>query len=322
MTNSAREIGNRSQEISHQFVTRKLLTNSLAKCSLFGHMSAQTPHMNYRRPLLTLLAFLGVGVCASAGTFTFNFNSLASGATSAQIATYMDGVIGCSNCVTVTGAVADQTYTGDSHVVGPTTGVGRGATTTSVTLGNTNGATGNNASPGSTDTFIANTSDSSQQIASEISITFSGLTISSTSFDYEIFPDGTCAALGSQCGGSGNPNLPDFEFTTGAAVGGTPVAAFGTGGTQYGVVPGSGDGNEKNSPAMDNETAPQYIGVSGVLALPNVSELNFIDWPATIGVDNLVITTPSVPEPSSVFLLGTAFLGVGLSLRRRFSKLS
>ncbi len=280
--------------------------------------------MNLRRLLLTGLSFLGASVFASAGTFTFDFNSLASGATSAQIATYMDGVIGCANCVTVTGAVADQTYNGDGHVVGPS-----GA---SATLGNTNGASNNNATPGSTDTFIANTSDKSSQISQEISITFAGMSIASTSFDYEIFPDGSCSSLGwGNCGGSSssssttlanNPNTPDFEFTTGAASGGTQIF------TTYGVAPSSSgsDGTSTKSPnsGSSTEKAPQYIGVTGSLALGGVSELNFIDWPATIGVDNLVITTstPPVPEPSSVFLLGTACLGVGLSLRRRFSKLS
>ena len=112
---------------------------------------------------------------------TFNFNSLASGATSSQIATYMDGVIGCANCVTVTGAVADKTYNGDGHVTGPGTG------STSLTLGTSNGATASNtnSSVGATDTFIANTSDSSSQIANEITIKFTGkqtLTGRGTSF--------------------------------------------------------------------------------------------------------------------------------------------
>jgi hypothetical protein len=299
--------------------------------------------MKLRRPLFTLLTFLGFGVLASAGTYTFNFDSLpgsGSGANSTNnstaIATYMTTYLqthGCTGCsVSVAGAVSDQGYTGEGNVVGPTSG----HTVSPVTLGNTNGATGNNASPGSTDTFLANTADNSSQVASQITLIFSGLQVASVSFDYEIFPDGTCPSLGyNNCGGawwnsstalSNNPNTPDLEFTTGSGAG-TAVAAFGTGGIQYGVAPGSGDGNETHSTSSgwnSTETAPQYIGVSGTLALGNVTELNFVDWPATIGIDNLVITTstPPVPEPSSVLLFGTAGLGVFLSLRRRFSKQS
>jgi PEP-CTERM motif len=251
-----------------------------------------------------------------ADTFTFNFNSLASGATSSQIASYMDGVIGCGSCVTVTGAVADKTYNGDGHVTGPGTG------STSLTLGTSNGATASNSnsSVGATDTFIANTSDSSSQIANEITIKFTGLTISSTSFDYEIFPDGTCPQLTtSSCGGKPvggiYPNQPDFEFAVGA--GNTAVTAFGTNGKQYGVTPGTTNGNAVHSPnsGSDDELAPQYIGTfSG--SLNNVSQLDFIDWPATIGVDNLVITT-STPEPGTLLLLGSGLAGLSYLKRKR-----
>ena len=290
--------------------------------------------MKPRRAFFSVLTFLGAGVFASAGTYTFNFNTLpgsSSGANatnnSAAIAAYMtaqlvaQGCVGCS--VSVAGGVSDKTYTGEGYVVGPTSG----HTVSPVTLGNTDGATnnagaGNTAAAGATDTFLANTADNSSTVSSQITLIFSGLTVASASFDYEIFPDGTCPSL-SNCGGSSHTNLPDFEFTTGGGAG-TPVAAFGTAGIRYGVVPGSGDGNQTHSTHStwaSAETAPQYIGVSGTLALPNVTELNFVDWPATIGIDDLVITT-SVPEPSSVLLFGTAGLALFLSLRRRVSKLS
>lgn len=278
------------------------------------------------RLLFSTLTFAAVGICAQAGTYTFNFNTLSSYADASSIATYMDGVLsaaGCVGCsVTVAGAVADQTYTGEGYVVGPSGNP--------LTLGNSDGATSNSSTtPSSThDTFISNTNDSSHQISTEISLIFSGLSVSSASFDYQIFPDGSCPSLGrGNCGGdwwnrstsvADNPNTPDFTFTTGAASGGTTIF------TTYGVAP-SASGSDGSSTKNGSSTkyAPQYIGTSGTQNLGGVSELNFVDWPATIGVDNLVITTTSsVPEPSSVLLLATACAGVVLSLRRKFSRQS
>ena len=272
--------------------------------------------------LLTVLTLLGVDVSARAGTYTFNFNSatsgpsLSEGAGDAAIKAYMDAVLladGCTGCsVTVTGAVADHTYNGENNVVGPG-GV-------SDTLGNTEGATSNSAAAvtNRNDNFLANTNDSSTQISNEITMVFTGLSVYSVSFDYEIFPDGSCPSL-SSCG-TGDSNLPDFEFTTGSGAG-TPVF------TTYGSVPSSTDAYGDGSSTKYGATtiySPQYIGVSGTRAVGSgsgVKELNFVDWPATIGIDNLVITTdPSVPEPASVFLLGTACAGVLLSLRRRFKQ--
>ncbi len=264
--------------------------------------------------------FLLASPVVKADTFTFNFNSLASGASASAIATYMDGVMGCSGCVTVTGAVADQTYNGDGHVTGPGNG------SKSLTLGTSNGATASNT--GSTvnssyDTFIANTSDSSQQIANEITIKFTGVAISNVSFDYEIFPDGTCPQLTkASCGGNASggiyPNQPDFEFATGSA--NTLDTAFGTNGIQYGVAPGTTNGSALHSPnsSSGTELAPQYIGTfSG--SLNNASQLDFIDWPATIGIDNLQITT-TTPEPGSLLLFGSGLIGVAGIIRRKLQK--
>jgi hypothetical protein len=282
--------------------------------------------------LLPLLAmFAGLVTTGSAATFTFSFNPLSSGANSSAIATYMDGVLGCTGCVTVTGAVADRTYTGEGFVVGPN---GKPAT-----LGTTDGATSN--SPSSTscptsvttscaDTFISNTADNSSFVSSEMSIVFSlpgGDTISNVSFDYEIFPDGTCPTL-SNCG-TNHGNLGDFTFTTGTDA--NPTQVFET----FAVAPSSAtSGNPANTGGDGTSTkdgnttisAPQFIGTTGVLTVNKVSELNFVDWPATIGVDNLTITTvppdrqPPVPEPSSVVLLATASLGALAAMHRKFRK--
>jgi hypothetical protein len=293
--------------------------------------------------ITTILALGSMGVVAHAGaiTTTFTFDNPAYGTLTPEtggsnqdsaIASYITnelvaaGCVGCS--VTVTGAVVDTTYNGDSHVVGPNTGTTRNPVYKSVTLGDSNGATNNAVTPNSSyDNFLANTTNGSDQISQEISLVFHGLSVTNLSFDFEIFPDGTCSQLNSgqrwdsNCGGYGNPDLPDFSLTAGNGGSDTAVTAFGTGGTVFGVVPGSGDGNEKNSPDMHNETAPQYIGVSGPLTLAGDTDINFIDWPATIGVDNLSITfdpTPKVPEPSSIFLLGTVAGALLLKARRSF----
>jgi hypothetical protein len=277
--------------------------------------------------VMTILALGSMGVVAHAGaiTTTITFDNPAYGTLTPEtggsnqdsaIASYITNQLvaaGCTGCsVTVTGAVVDTTYSGDGHVVGPN---GK-----SLTLGNSNGATNNAVTPNSGyDNFLANTTNGSDQISDEISLVFHGLSVTGLSFDFEIFPDGTCPSL-DNCGYR-DANLPDFSLTAGNGGSDTAVTAFGTGGTVFGVVPGSGDGNEKNSPGMHDETAPQYIGVSGPLTLAGDTDINFIDWPATIGVDNLSVTfdpTPKVPEPSSIFLLATVAGALLLKARRSF----
>jgi len=272
------------------------------------------------------LLFFGMAAVASATSVTFSFNSLSENATAAQISTYMDGVLtaaGCTGCsVTVTGAVADTTYNGEGHVTGPGSAGTGGTAAKSLTLGTSDGATASNTNSvvnSTYDTFIANTNDASSQISNQITMKFSGFTINgSASFDYEIFPDGSCTAL--PCGS----NTPDFEFEAGTNSNGTDpaVTSFGTNGTQYGVTPGTTNGNTNNSPNSSSEATPQYIGTwSG--SLSNDNELDFVDWPATIGVDNLMISwTPTggqsqVPDPASVLLFGTVVAGIALRKKLR-----
>jgi hypothetical protein len=272
------------------------------------------------------LLFFGMAAVASATSVTFNFNSLAENASATTIASYMTSVLtsaGCTGCsVTVTGAVADTTYDGENHVTGPGTPA-TGFISKSLTLGTSDGATASNTNStvnSSYDTFLATTNDASTNISSQITMKFSGFTINgSASFDYEIFPDGTCTAL--PCGS----NTPDFKFEAGTNSNGTDpfVTSFGTNGTQLGVTPGTTDGNTNNSQLSNSEATPQYIGTwSG--SLSNVNELDFVDWPATIGVDNLAVTWTTttqqspVPEPFSVVLLGT-IIG-GIALRKKIRK--
>ena len=65
------------------------------------------------------LAFLGAAASAQASIITFDFGSLANGASNSQIQTFMNSLLPAGTSVTVTGAVASNNYNGDGHVTGP-----------------------------------------------------------------------------------------------------------------------------------------------------------------------------------------------------------
>ena len=232
--------------------------------------------------------------------------ALAPGSTNAQIAQYMDGLLGCVNCVTVSGASVDTTYSGDSHVVGNN---GK-----SLTLGTSNGATNNSTlTPSSTyDNFLSNVTNSASTVSNGITMTFSQ-PVNLKSFDFEIFPDASCPNKYS-C-----PSLPDFELY----INGSGTATF----TQLGAFPGSTsnssthtgtDGSSTKSPysGSGTEQAAQWIGTwSGNLT--NVTEIQFMDWPAAIGVDNIDFGT--VPEPRGGALLLGGLLLAGLAGKKLFA---
>jgi hypothetical protein len=274
--------------------------------------------------VLGALFLLGGEAPAQATLVTFDFNSLASFSNSTSIGTYMTSTLNCVSCsVSVAGAVADKTYTGDGHAVGPGNG------STSLTLGNTNGATSSTPTStlnGTNDTFIANTNDSSGQVASQFTMTFTDIVITGVSFDYEIFPDGT----------ANQP--PDFIFTV--ANGSGPTTVW----TKTGVTPGTSPITATHSPnsfalgPTHTEASAQLIGTwSGGFA-GGVTELEFTDWPATIAIDNLQITynycgplglgctgiqggPPTlVPTPASLPLLGTGLFLLAWTMRRKLSQ--
>jgi hypothetical protein len=195
----------------------------------------------------------------------------------------MNSVLGTAGSVAVTGAVGANGYTGDGHVVGSTTLAATGGT------------------------FIINGSGSN-----DILMTFSGVKIYSVSFDLEIFPDGTCPILNSaNCGGSGNPNQPDFKFDANGSLIQTWLAQ----------TPTSPNNHSPASGAINTELAPQLLITTPVtFNFPSgVTTLEFDDWPATIGIDNLQITT-TVPEPTGIVLMVSSFLASLPFLRRRMSK--
>jgi hypothetical protein len=301
-------------------------------------------HMKSGILLSTLLTFAGMGGYAHAGTFTFNFNALtgySSGAgnqaasIAAQLTTQLQTV--CPLCtITATpstnandaGAIIDKTYTGENHVVGPTSGSNvrpetLGDIPNNTTVTSDSQYTYSQLSSTFNTQFLSNTNDSSGQnycgaggtsACSEISFQFSGLTITGASFNFEIFPS---------AGATG------FEFEAGNNTTGTDSVLF----TQMGVKPcttvggcGAGSGSDGSSTMSQSgsETDLQYIG-SWSGSFSGSKELDFVDWPPTIGISNLTISSPNlpgVPEPSSVLLLATACVGVVLSLRRKFSRLS
>jgi hypothetical protein len=276
----------------------------------------------------TLLAgalLLGAGLSVRADTVTFNFNSLGTGQTNGVIRGYMDGVmdgaLGPGNWVSaVTGAITDKTYDGDDRVTGPLNG---GGNRKSLTLGTSDGATnGTTPTPtgtlhpsGATDTFVRN-----QSGVSSFSFSFTGFPIYWVSFDFEIFPDATCANGTGGCG----TNWPDFTFqvSNGSTsqifqyFGVMPGTATATPGAQGSTTAGWTSYDRSPYSGTNLELAPQLLGTwSGALPFP-ATTLTFKDWPATVGIDNLVIHTP---EPGSILLLGTALAGLIFLNRKRRS---
>ncbi|MCI0463741.1 MAG: PEP-CTERM sorting domain-containing protein [Gemmataceae bacterium] len=227
-------------------------------------------------------------------TVTFNFNSLSPSANNAAVRDYLNSIwsaAGLSGMITVSGAEGERDYTGDNHVVGPV----NGSTVTPYTLGNTDGGVFHG---GAKDVYLVNSMRSSGD--DKIVLTFP-VPLTEASFDYQIFPNGD------------GREFPDFTFLAGT------TSLLHT----LGVDPAGGPfPHSPDSGISRVEQSPQFLGVSGALALPpGTTQLTFQDWPEMIGIDNLTIRTAgassAVPEPSSLVILAASVGGLLVARRAR-----
>lgn len=251
----------------------------------------------------------GASSAAVAVPVTFDFNGVALsgahgnglGATggNSAVATNMNGALSAAglagSTVSVSGALATATYNGEGHVNGET-------------LGTSNGGTHHASDAAHPDTFIINDDFGIYGSAVDrFSFTFTNFYVYSISFDWEIFPDASCPA-GSSCASHPltNANYPDIELLAdGVSVWSTLAS-----------TPVSGD--------LD----PQALGTRAALSLSGATTLTFVDWPAEVGIDNLVVDGCTIkspdcvrretPEPGMLFLLGAcALAAMGVARRER-----
>jgi hypothetical protein len=231
--------------------------------------------------VVSMLLLSPAGI-ARAEMMSVSFAGLKNGANDKKVQAYLQGVVNTihpGGKVSVTGAVASTTYTGDGHVVGPV----NGKKVSSYTLFNMD------HSP-----FLMNSAATGKDDRITLSFSFK---IYKVSFDYEIFPDGS------------KEQAPDFTF---AADGKTQFTVKG----ESPSVLGPYEHSPASGPHKIEKSA-QYLGSSGTWYFPHgVKKLEFIDWPAHIAIDNLKLGFQAVPEPASLALLGCGLAGLPI-LRRR-----
>jgi hypothetical protein len=253
-----------------------------------------------RGALMVLAGAAAFAAGTPAFAFLVDFNGV-SNSSNSSVQTYLDNLLG-KDFVKVYGAVATQTYTGDNYV----NRIPSGNTYAGqyMTLGYTDGA----ASPTDygkahattiVDKFLTNAGGEPTTHTpwgssgnDKIVMVFRD-PLFNVSFDWEIFPNGSCG----RCGAT-SLNYPDFQLWAGTD--GASAATY--------IYPASA------FPVSAPNSYPQGLGhFSATFAQP-VTRLEFVDWPVKIGIDNL--DPNRVPEPGSIVLLGIGLAAVALRRRR------
>lgn len=133
---------------------------------------------------------------------------------------------------------------------------------------------------------------------------FTNFIVDTVSYDWEIFPDATCRT--SKCA-----VLPDMTlYASGSRIDGKTgqkITAADAVAQPLMIARGV---------AVPNY-APQNMGTLSNINVNGATGLRFQDWPAEIGIDNLVITGHAVPEPATLPLLAGGLLALGWLARSR-----
>jgi hypothetical protein len=243
------------------------------------------------------------------------------------IANYMKSSLPVGSSVSVSGALIQSQYDGEGHVIGPAFGTGRSQSVVPWTLGDTGHSNGHLAPPAFSNpmysTFLTNAGfPFSNPVSPGITMTFSNLLISAVSFDFEIFPDGTGQTPDLTFSGTDNGKATSISSVSAITYNGSPYSGnLGTNNdswTALGVKPSV----YTSSPDGGSETSLQLLGSASFTFSSPVNALQFEDWPALIGINNLAISGTVVPKdqvvpaPPSIVLLGFGGLGLVIFLAR------